>query len=226
MKKLMIATALLSSVNAMAGTMGPPPPKPLPWHFHAGIGYVNYEDMIDPNTTVLRIAGERDIFTYEDATFGIEVGAQTGLSSRLRMTETQLEAFGGTAIQATISTFFDVLGTVMIPFNLPVMDTASMTMNVLPETAAVFAKVGMAYRQMHLDRGIINEQSTINAEVQAGLSMPISRHASISLAYQGIYGGSTTLHVLTYSGVAPDATGRINSIPTQNGGLLMFTWNA
>ena len=34
-------------------------------------GYVNYEDMIDPNTTVLRIAGERDIFTYEDATFGI-----------------------------------------------------------------------------------------------------------------------------------------------------------
>ncbi len=223
MKKVIIATALLGSMSAMAGTMGPPPPKPLPWHFHAGIGYVNYNDMVDPNTTVLRIAGERDVFSFQDATFGIEVGAQTGLSSRLSVNETQIEAFGGPAIQATIKPFFDVLGTVMVPFNLPVMDTDAMSMNVLPETAAVFAKVGMAYRQLHFDRGTIDGQSKINAEVQAGLSMPISRQASISLAYQGVYGGGTTL---TVNGTPPDATGRINSIPTQNGGLLMFTWNA
>ncbi|MDF1645740.1 MAG: hypothetical protein P1U61_01995 [Legionellaceae bacterium] len=57
MNKLIVATALLGCTSVMAGTMGPLPPKPLPWHFHTGIGYVNYEDMVDPNTTVLRIAG-------------------------------------------------------------------------------------------------------------------------------------------------------------------------
>ncbi|MDF1645741.1 MAG: hypothetical protein P1U61_02000 [Legionellaceae bacterium] len=44
--------------------------------------------------------------TCQKATFGIEVGAQTRLSSRLNATETQLTYFGGPAIQATIKPFF------------------------------------------------------------------------------------------------------------------------
>ena len=163
-------------MNAMAGTMGPPPPpKPLPWHFYATLGYVNYDDMVDKNTAVERIAASRDIFDYHDMAFGVELGVQTGLSSRLLTTQEKLDVVGGPAIQVVIATFLDVLGTVSVPLKL--LPVARNHMTSVPHSAPVidfvehtnmFAKVGMAYRQMHFDRNTINAQVKISTRGASG----------------------------------------------------------
>ena len=57
-----------------------------------------------------------------------------------------------------------------------------------------------------------------------GLSKALSPHASIALAYQGIYASGVGL---TVNGTNPlFGTGAVKSIPTQNGALLILGWNA
>ncbi|MDF1677877.1 MAG: hypothetical protein P1U32_04200 [Legionellaceae bacterium] len=229
MKQLLLIVLLLVNMPVYAGTAGASEPERLPWHFYATMGYVNYEDMVDKNVAIERIAGSRDFGCYRDATFGIEVGVQTGLNSRLLTTQDKLDVVGGPAIQAVISTFFDVLGTLSVPLHvLPILHKtgtpyAKPVMDFIEHTD-VFAKVGMAYRQMHFDRNTINPKVSINPEVQVGLSKSLSHHASVAFAYQGIYGRGVGL---TVNGTNPlFGVGAVKGIPTQNGGLVIFAWNA
>ncbi|MCH9757018.1 MAG: hypothetical protein K0U37_07510 [Gammaproteobacteria bacterium] len=231
MKKTLLTTMLLGSMNVTAGTMESPPSQALPWHFYATLGYVSYKDMVDKNVAVERIAASRDIFDYHDAAFGIELGVQTGLSSRLLTSQEKLDAMGGPAIQAVIATFLDVLGTASVP--LSVLPAVRNHMTQVPHSGLIvdfvehtelFAKVGMAYRQMHFDRNSINPKVKISPEVQVGFSKALSSHASIALAYQGIYASGVGL---TVNGTNPRlSTGAVKSIPTQNGALLILGWNA
>ena len=216
-------------MGAVAGSMTSP--NPLPWHFNASLGYVNYEGLVNDNVALQRISGARDLFNVQDVTFGIELGVQTGVTSRFRTTQTQLDVLGGSAIQGTINPFFDVLGTVMVPMKLTswVREHASNAHEMTPIMAVIenmnmFSKVGMAYRQMYFDRHTMNPKAQINPEVQVGLSKSLSPHASIAFAYQGIYAGHAGFSV---RGANPSlAAGFVQSIPTQNAGLLIFGWNA
>lgn len=214
MKKLFLLLILFNSANAVAGTEGIPPAKPLLWHFYATAGYVNYKDMVDSNVAIERIAGSCDFLSYGNSSFGIEVGVQTALNSRLLTTQEKIDILGGPAIQATIGTFFDVLGTLSGPVALPVLDT---------EHTEAFAKIGVAYRRLHFDRDTIGVKVNIDPEIQVGLSKSLTPHASIAIAYQGIYGKGVGL---TVNGTSPiNSTASVNGVPTQNGGLLIFSWN-
>jgi hypothetical protein len=229
MKKVIIIMALMSSMNVVAGTMVSP--NALPWHFNASLGYVNYEGLVNDNVALQRISGARDLFTFKDVTLGIELGVQTGVTSRFRTTQTELDALNGSAIQGTINPFFDVLGTVMVPMKLSslVREHASNVHDMTPIMAVIenmnmFTKVGMAYRQMYFDRHTMNPKAQINPEVQVGLSKSLSPQASIAFAYQGIYARNPSLRV--YGTNLLTARGSVQSIPTQNAGLLIFGWNA
>ncbi len=207
-------------MSATAGTMDAP--SALPWHFYATLGYVNYEDMLDKNVAIERIAGARDLFNTHNVIFGLELGVQTGLDSRLLTAQENIDALGGTTIQAVISTFFDVLGTIRTP--VPALPALKKNDFDFMKHADVFTKVGMAYRQMHFGSSAINPKVNINPEVQVGVTMFLTSHASISLAYQGIYAKGVGLRV---NGTDPrSATAHVQSIPTQNGGLVIFGWNA
>ncbi len=212
MKKLIMSIMLLGCMSALAGQVGDDP-EAFPWHFFATLGYVNYDDMVDKNVAIERIAGSRDLFYHQAAVFGIEVGVQTGLNSRLLMTGEQRDILGGGPVQAVISTFFDVLGTARTPIDLA-----------FTKHTDAFVKAGMAYRQMHFDRDTINPKVEINPEVQLGVSKSLSPSSSIAIAYQGIYSHGVGL---TVSRTSPfGGTGAVKGIPTQNGGLLIFALNA
>jgi hypothetical protein len=213
-KKLIVMLLLLGSMHALAGTMGEK--KSLPWHFNATLGYVNYSDMVDANVAIQRIAGARDLFAYRNTTLGIEIGVQTGLSSRLWASQAELDVLGTSATEMVINPFFDVLGTVSVPLDLSSV--------IVIDDLSIFSKIGMAYRQMHFDNNMIHRKVQISPEVQAGLTQSLSPHASISIAYQGIYAGKSRL---TINRTNPSAiTGAVSSIPSQNGGLVIFAWNA
>lgn len=230
MKKIILASTFLACMHAHAGTMGTE--KPLPWEFGVGIGYVNYMGMVDKNTTVQRLSAARHLFDAHTMHVGVEVGAQTGLSSRLLVSQALYSSFGNTAIQTTIQPFLDILGTVAIPLNFG--QSLSSTLKNMPyheKSARLFAatdvvaKVGVAYRQMHFDRDTINSKVEISPEIQVGLRKSLSRSVSIGLVYQGIYSSSRV--GLTASSTNPlIATGAVKHIPTQNGGLLFLGWNA
>ena len=63
--------------------------------------------------------------------------------------------------------FVDVLGAVSVP---------------VVDNLGVFAKAGMAYRQMHFDSNIIHRKVQISPEVQIGVSHALSPQATIGLA--------------------------------------------
>jgi hypothetical protein len=212
MKQLLLLSILcINSMHVIAASMDSSgaPKKPLPWHFNATLGYVNNSDMVDANVAIQRIAGARDVFDYHHAILGIELGVQTGLSSRLWASQAALDIIGIAASEMVINPFVDVLGAVSVP---------------VVDNLGVFAKAGMAYRQMHFDSNIIHRKVQISPEVQIGVSHALSPQATIGLAYQGIYARQAGL---TINNTNPAAvTGAVRSIPSQNGALLIFAWNA
>ncbi len=233
MKKTLLILIILFSTSSIAGTMADK--QSMSWLFNTGIGYVNYEDMVDANTTVLRLSAAHDIFHYNiygsTARFGLEVGAQTGLDSRLMTSQTLINNLGGTAIQTVIKPFWDLLGTIALP--ILVHDSFKSSIQKIPQhenlldsltSLEVLAKFGFAYRQMHFDRDTIKPKYQISPEVQVGLSKVISKHMIISLVYQGVYSGNVGL--ITSSTNPLLATGTVKNIPMQNGGLLLVGWKA
>lgn len=230
--KTILFLTLLNSSYVMAGSMATEPASSpeSPWGFSIAMGYVNYENMVDPNTTVQRLAVTRDLLTFDVLNVGLEIGAQTGLASRLLTTANNLDALGGPAVQTVIKPFFDVLGTISAPVRvgssvkntIPVKNThIASTVEYITQGFTrldVFAKIGMAYRQMHFDRDTINPRVRISPELQVGLNTFVSEKVSIALAYQGIYASDATL---TTNGSGLYATGAVKSIPTQNGGLVI-----
>jgi hypothetical protein len=210
-KNLILSLVLLGGMNtAIAGAMEDT--QLLPWHFNASLGYVNYDDMVDSNVAIQRISGARDVFDYHGVAFGVELGVQTGLSSRLWANQAELDILGTSATEMVINPFVDVLGTATLPLDL--------LTNLPAKHLNIFTKIGIAYRQMHFDNQIIHRKVQISPEVQVGLSRSLSHQATVALAYQGIYASKTRLTVVN------SASGSVDSIPSQNGALLIFAWNA
>ena len=176
-----------------------------PWSFTASVGYTNFNDMYanEGQSALWRLAFDRSIFNIKSFDIGAEVGVQNGNSMRLNVSQADLDILGGAPVQTTVNPIIDLLGTVTTqPFtNLP-----------------VFAQVkgGIAYRTWQFeDRTSINPPSSIAGEVQAGLGVFISKTTTLSLLYQGIYGGNSNFII-----DATNEIGHVSSVPVQNGVLL------
>jgi hypothetical protein len=117
--------------------------------------------------------------------------------------QTVLDELGGLPIQSTVKSLLDLL----------------VTAKTLPLGANDFfaqLKGGIAYRQWQFDdRTSINNLGTIAGELQAGLGYPISPSTTLSVLYQGIFGGTPKLYVETAS-----ASASVSTLPIQQGVLL------
>lgn len=179
--------------------------KSSPWSFTASIGYTNFNDMYanEGQTALWRLAFDRKILNIKSFDIGAELGVQNGNSMRLNVSQADLDILGGAPVQTTVNPIIDLLATVTTqPFTgMP-----------------VFAQVkgGVAYRAWQFeDRTSINPPSSIAGEVQAGLGIFISKTTTLSILYQGIYGGSSNFVI-----DATNEIGQVSSVPIQNGVLL------
>ncbi len=200
----------LLSFASFAGTMGimPPPPMPLvevhPWSVTASLGYTSYKYGTDGTgqTPIGRFAIGKALCDMGQASFGGELGVQNGNTMRLFIDQDALDVLGGLPIEATITPMIDLLATLRVSMsaNTPVF---------------LDLKGGLVYRRMYIDRETVNNKFQFGGEFQGGIGMPVADSSTLSILYQGIFGGS-----LGYSASLPAQTGSIKNIPIQNGILL------
>lgn len=208
----------LSSV-ATAGSMGSlASADEHPWSIIGSLGYTWYDGAYNGDSTIDvdaqpsvgdgqtplgRFAVARELYAYKKFVFGGEIGVQSGNNFRLPISQDTLDEIGGVMVQATIKPMLDLLATA--------------TWQPL-ENRLVFGvvKLGVAYRRMSInDRVTFNDLSQAAFEVQAGLGVPLSDRAAISLNYQGLFDGATNYTVNTTTSI-----GSVSNIPMQNGLLL------
>lgn len=220
LKEVFIVTGLALSSNSIAGTMGPIESKqagaylgaPLPWVVIGSLGYTRYQNIsdciADGQTAIGRFAIGRELLNTRYSNFGLELGLQSGNTMRLDVSEAILDELGGMPIQTTMKPMLDILATVKIA----------------PIDSLLFAQIkgGGVYRYWQFDgRNSVKDISKINGEIQAGFGYSIGRLTAISLLYQGIYGSDPNF---TLSATCP--SGRVSALPTQQGVLLSFSFNA
>ena len=199
---------LCVSASSFSGTMGAPPPMPMievhPWSVTASLGYTSYEYGAHGTgqTPVGRLAMGKALCDFGPSSFGLELGVQNGNEMHLLIPQARLTPLGGMPLEATITPLLDLLATLRI--------------SVAP-TSTVFIdlKGGAAYRRMYVDRARVNQKSQFAGEFQGGVGMPITDSSTISILYQGVYGGSLDFTVNTTA-----LTGHISNIPVQNGVLV------
>lgn len=210
MKKSVLLAGLSLALGVQAGSYQAPAPEPMNWHLMAGVGYTVYQNMLknDGQTSIKRIALQRDFWRTDRLVVGLEVGAQDGNQMRTKFSQDKLDVMGGEILQATTTPVLDLLATFDVPLSM------------INQGSTTFLKAGIAYRQMHFGRTAVNDLQKINFEFQAGLSAQVSERASLAIAYQGIFSSKPTL---TTYGVAPVGRGRVKNIPSQNGVLLTFS---
>ena len=219
MKKTILALGLAASFAVSAGGYEPAP-APTPekmmnkasWYFGVGMGYTKDNDMYlgDGQTTLARLSVGVNISQYQGFKLGFETGMQTGSQSRLNLTEAQSFDLGDVAVQTFINPMADVLVSLSGAFN---------------KSSSLFLKGGVAFRQMHFDRDTMNSFSKVSPELQAGVSVKVSNKASLSLAYQGVFGGNLNLVTSNPLNTSGSGTGVAENIPSQHGGLLTLTMN-
>jgi len=219
LKMLMAGCAISLSAIATAGSMGALNSEEAhPWSIIGSLGYTWYDGAYsggitadvdaqnaigDGQTALGRFAVARDLWAYKKIHFGGEIGVQSGNDFRLPIPQITLDEIGGVMTQATIKPMLDFLAT-----------ATWQPMESKPVFGVV--KLGVAYRRMIIDdRVTFNDLSQAAFEVQAGLGMPISERATISLNYQGVFDGNTTYNVNTTASI-----GMITNIPMQNGLFL------
>jgi hypothetical protein len=202
----------LLSLASFAGFMGEPTRQPLveifPWSITGSVGYASLNGSFDGQgqTPVGRIAVGKSLADFMCGMFGLELGFQNGTTMQLSIPQATLNLLGGAPITVTVKPLLDLLATLRI---MPV------------PTSAVFGelKLGAAYRRMDvLTQQAVNNKSQFAFEAQAGLGIPIMKAVTVSLLYQGIFGGS-----VNFQADSASRTGSIANIPVQNGVLLSLS---
>jgi hypothetical protein len=202
----------LFSWTSFAGFMGEPSRQPIietyPWSITGSLGYASLSDAYEGQgqTAVGRLAVGKSIGDFLCGAFGLELGLQNGTTMQLQIPEATLNILGGVPVTVTVNPLLDLLATLRfmpVPRN-PVFGEL---------------KLGAAYRRMNvLIRETVNNKSQFAFEAQAGLGIPIIEAVTVSLLYQGIFGGS-----VDFQADRASRTGLIANIPVQNGVLLSLS---
>ena len=178
------------------------------WSAITSVGYTQYQKMYssDGQTFLMKLSIGKSLYTTPWGVLGVEAGVQNGNSVRIDTTDTY--EYGGIPIEATIKPIFDVLATVR-----------SNTIANLPLFVQV--KGGAAFMHWQFDNNeATRNQNQISGEIQAGLGVPLNEQASLSVLYQGVFGGNPDFNINMYNGMAV-----AKHIPIQHGVLLSFAIN-
>lgn len=209
MKSTLLSLGCCVSLASFAGSMGAPPPPPVvddcPWMITGSLGYagLNGSNNGQGQSAVGRLGIGKVLRDYGRSSLGLEMGVQNGTTMQLFIPQATQDELGGLPVTVAVKPLLDLLATWRIT---PV------------STTAMFGelKLGAAYRRMDvINRETVNNKSQFAGEVQAGIGMPISDVATLSLLYQGIYGANVDFQANTLTD-----TGLIQNIPIQNGVLL------
>lgn len=217
---LLLSLGCCLSFSAFAGTMGAPAPvvDMHPWSVVGSIGYTYYGNTnAGGGTPVGRLGIAKDIYNLGDAglandvmdmsnmNLGLEFAVQNGNRMSLGASQASLNAMGGLPIWTTVKPMLDLLGTLKFA---PMANTP----------AFISLKGGVAWREWMLERDTLNNVSQAAGEVQAGVGIPVSDIATVSVMYQGIFGASADFTVDATTGL-----GHVSNIPVQNGVLLSLS---
>jgi hypothetical protein len=173
------------------------------WSVIASLGYGEYQHMYRSGgqTAIGRLAFAAELLATNQATFGLEIGVQSGNRMRLTIPQGALDTLG-CAVRTTMRPMLDLLVTAnATPLNESLLFTQ--------------VKGGIAYRHWQINSVWINNKSEIAGEVQAGVGYPLTEITNLNLLYQGVFGGSPKLHTNPLT-----ETGFITSLPIQHGVLL------
>jgi len=205
------------SFSSFAGFMGAPSREPIvetyPWSITGSLGYANLDDAYggQGQTAVGRLAVGKMVGDLGCGALGFELGLQNGTTMQLQIPQATLDLLGGVPITVTVNPLLDLLATLRF---MPV------------PRSPVFGevKLGAAYRRMNvLIRETVNNKSQFAFETQVGLGVPIIEAVTVSLLYQGIFGGSVNFQANPASATTAARTGSISNIPVQNGVLLSLS---
>jgi len=209
-KPMLLSLGCCLPLVSFAGSMGmPPPPPPVvdtcPWSMTGSLGYAGLNGAYggQGQSSVGRFAFGKTFHDDGRSSLGFELGVQNGTTMQLFIPEATLEILGGLPVTVTVKPLLDLLAT----WRFNAMSTTTMFGEV---------KLGAAYRRMDvINQQAVNNKSQFAGEIQAGLGVPITDVATLSLLYQGIYGADVNFRVN-----ATTETGFISNIPVQNGVLL------
>lgn len=211
LKKMLLLISCTLSMAAEAGSMGmPPPPMQMievhPWSVMASLGYTSYEYGSEGQgqTPLGRLAIGKSLCDFGQSSIGFELGVQNGITMNTFVPQARLNVLGGLPITVRVSPLLDLL--------------ADFKLSASPNVPAFLdVKLGLAYRRLSvINRATIGNKSQFAGELQAGVGMPITEVATLSLLYQGVYGGDLGLEITDIT----NGTAYIKNIPVQNGILL------
>ena len=173
-----------------------------PWSVTGSVGYSGFSQAGDSSggTVVGRFSIGKGLYIAGHTLFGLELGVQNGNRMSIGESQATLDEMGSLPIWTTSKPMVDLLATA--------------EMGSEKHSGFLVLKAGIAYRTWETERQSINNLSQIGAEVQAGVGMHILPKATLSLLYQGVYGGSNNFTV------HPDHSATVTNIPIQNGLLL------
>jgi hypothetical protein len=225
-KKYLVSLGCCLSFSALAGGMGAAAPMVdmHPWSVVGSIGYTSYKNVAHGTgtTPVGRLAFGKDLFNLgktlgaagvsgdmfdvSGTHMGLELGIQNGNRMSIEASQTTLNAIGGLAPTTTAKPMLDLLATVQVA--------------PMPSKTPLFllAKGGVTYRQWQMDYNAVNNVTKYGGEIQAGIGMPVAEAATLSVLYQGLFGGNPA-----FTTNATTFTGHVNNIPVQNGLLLSLS---
>jgi hypothetical protein len=205
---VLFITLLTCSVSASANSFSNTDPSLLPWSLEMGLGYTHIQDMYksDGNTPIGRFGIAKELINYSVFHGGVELGIQSGNSSRPSVPQNILDQLGGLQIDSTIKPMLDLLLTARL---YPSCDSSFFGL----------LKLGAAYRMWQFTRTTVSDIREIDPELQIGVGMDMNQLFRMSLAYQRIFGENAKFNMS-----CPTCTTRIwGGIPSQNSVILGVT---
>lgn len=177
------------------------------WSLIASLGYAEFQHIYrsDGRTVLGRLAFAAELLTISQASLGLEIGVQSSNRMRISIPQSTLGTLGY-AVQTTMRPMLDLL----------------VTANANPLSESLLftqVKGGVAYRHWQLNDPTVTNKSQLAGEVQAGFGYPLTEITSLSLLYQGVFGGNPKFRTHPTFIEA----GYVANIPIQHGILLGFS---
>lgn len=172
-------------------------------------GYGNVNNMLhnDGQGAIGRLVFGMDVYTWNSATFALELGLQNGRTMRHAPAHNDPDAEVDLPIQTTLNPVEDLMASARFPIN------CSKFYGIL--------KGGIAYRQLQFyDGDFVNSLNQISGELQVGIGYNLTTHARVVAYYQGIYANGGVRYAQNDEG-----TVHVSNIPTQQAGFLGFEFS-
>lgn len=208
MKKIYALSLILLSfaMPTFANTLWPPS------HLFIGAyeGYSHVNNMLhnDGQFATGRLVFGMDVYSYQAATFDLELGLQNGKTMRHAPANNDPDFDVDSPIQTTLNPVLDLLVGMRLP---------------APWECRLYGmvKAGIAYRQLQfLEADYVSSINQVSGELQAGVGYQLTNQARVVLYYQGIYANGNVSYTQNNESLVS-----VSNIPTQQAGFLGFEFS-